>query len=68
MRKNKVTFDYSYSIYVTGARKAEIDAMIAKELSHTFWGLYHDGLITDFHLIDEDLNPLGKEVYDEDNV
>lgn len=55
--KNKVTFDYTYPPFIPEIKKVEIDAMIAKELAHTFWGLYHEGLIIDFHFIDEDMTP-----------
>lgn len=66
MMKNKITFDYSYPPLTPEIKKVEIDALIAKEISHTFWGLYHEGYVTDFHLVDEDMNPSTGEQDDEE--
>lgn len=68
MMKNKITFDYTYSPFTPAIKQVEIDAIIAKELAHVFWGLYHDGYITDFHLVDEDLNPSTGASYDEGSI
>lgn len=68
MNKSTITFQYVYPEGVVDMDKLKIDDAITFMLTKTFWKAYHAGLITDFHLIDEDMTPLTGEEDDEDEL
>lgn len=52
---NTITFKYRYPEGVTEVQKYDIDNAIIFALNKAFNDVYHEGLITDFCLIDEDM-------------
>ena len=52
---NTITFKYRYPEGVTDSVKCYIHDIITNAVNKTFWELYHDGHITYFSLLDEDM-------------
>lgn len=65
---NTITFKYRYPEAVTDRHKCNIDLSILSAVTKTFWKMYHDGLITDFYLIDEDMKEGDKKLIKSDKT
>lgn len=52
---NTIKFKYDYPEGANDKLKTYIDFLITNAVNKTFWELYHEGHITNFYLIDEDM-------------
>lgn len=52
---NTITFKYTYPEDATDTEKYQIDCLIISAVNKDFWKMYRDNLITNFNLIDEDM-------------
>ena len=68
MKNNTITFRYNYPSDADGQKQCRIDNLITHLMTQAFWTLYHRGVITDFHLVDEDMNPSTGEQDDENSL